>query len=133
MTIKQFSNYLKFTLFAVCSVFTTMVLPVQAQQWNLDHFKVYKIQEQPVGLDVWIRNVFTPFFTPVSVVRYSKFLNPVDKNFEGIIDPFSHLNWYRIITEPDPARRLLINNQFGTQELVIESSEALLVPTEKSI
>jgi hypothetical protein len=64
--------------------------------------------------------------------RPIRFLVPVDKNDEGIFDPFSHLTCYQIL-DGDPAPPVIATNQFGSQPLTLGDPDSLCVPTEKLI
>ena len=103
-------------------------------QFHLDHYKVYLIEPQPLELKVYLQDQFDVDgdFKSVKVRQYERFLNPVDKNGEGIIDKHAHLNWYFIDPEfPDPTRKVTLYNQFGLQTIKIGRAVGLLVPTEK--
>ncbi len=101
-------------------------------QFQLDHFKVYNIEPMPVNADVWLRGQFDGnLFKRAFVYEYAKFLNPVDKNGEGIIDKYDHLNWHWIETDPEPTREVTLYNQFGQQIIKIDRAVALLAPAEK--
>lgn len=100
-------------------------------QFLLDHFKVYNIDPQPVNAQVWLRGQFENVFKGAFVYEYAKFLNPVDKNGEGIIDKYDHLNWYWIETDPERDKGISLYNQFGLQTIKIGRAVALLAPAEK--
>jgi len=99
--------------------------------FNLDHFLTYYINPIPVDFEVRLRGQFDNQFLPVRLTLYERFLNPVDKNGEGIIDKFSHLNWYMIDAPDEPRRQVSLYNQFGLQTIVIDQPYALLAPAEK--
>lgn len=101
-------------------------------EFRLDHFKVYNISPQPANATVFLRGQFESNFIKTAVGRYIKFLNPVDKNGEGIINKHAHLNWYRIDQDvPEPTRVVTFYNQFGLQTIKIQTAVALLAPAEK--
>jgi hypothetical protein len=64
--------------------------------------------------------------------RTSRFLVPVDKNDEGLLDPFSHLTCYQILDGTAPPA-VISTNQFGAQPLTLDVPDSLCVPTEKLI
>jgi len=105
------------------------LIPAMAQ--NLDHYKVYQVQPQVVNAPVDLLGQFETDFKPAWVYEYNRHLNPVSKNGEGILRQNAHLSWYTIETEAEPARQVIIQNQFGLQEFIIQEAVALLVPTEK--
>jgi len=101
--------------------------------FNTDHFKAYLIEPQLAGFQVYVRGQFDNTFRSVNAVRFTRFLNPVDKNGEGIIDKNNHLDWYDLIVDQvDPTRKVTFNNQFGLQTIKIGQPVALLLPTEKN-
>jgi hypothetical protein len=100
-------------------------------QFNLDHFKVYQIEAQQASAQVWLRGQFDEDFRTAFLYLYERFLNPVDKNGEGIIDKDAHLNWYAIEAEFEPTREVSLFNQFGLQTIRIGQAVALLAPAEK--
>jgi hypothetical protein len=99
--------------------------------FTLDHFKSYMIDAQPADYEVRLRGQFDKKYLPARLLRYERFLNPVSKNDEAIIDKNAHLNWYLIQTEREPIRTVSYFNQFGLQTIKIGQPVALLVPTEK--
>ena len=98
-----------------------------------DHFQSYPVVAGGGGLDgpiVQIRDQFGDHTTDLGAP--TRFLVPVDKNDEGILDPISHLTCYQI--EDGVAGPLVIStNQFGVQPLTLGVPESLCVPTEKLI
>lgn len=103
----------------------------------LDHFLGYSTKS-PQG---------SPRFTSFSVFLSDQFeegsftvtkpvnlANPADKNGEGIHDPVTHLEGYRIAEGPKHIRRdITVNNQFGELQLTTLAADRLLVPTAKSL
>ncbi len=100
-------------------------------QFNIDHFKVYRIEPMDVSFEVRLKGQFEDYFKFAHLYLYERFLNPVDKNGEGILDKNAHLNWYAIRTENEPTRQVTVYNQFGLQTLKIDQAVALLAPAEK--
>jgi hypothetical protein len=99
--------------------------------YTLDHFLVYTVTPEQVNINVQLKGQFDQDYKWANLRYRDRFLNPVDKNQEGILNPFAHLNWYRIDAPQEPQRTLSVNNQFGQQVLVIGNAVALLAPTEK--
>ena len=105
-------------------------------KFNLDHFKVYKVDtiganQQVVLEDQFDRN--SKEREEVLLTNIEFFANPVNKNGEGIKDPSSHLTWYKFSGD-GPVRVISIRNQinkFHQQTWKIGNPVYLLVPTEK--
>lgn len=56
---------------------------------------------------------------------------PVDKNGEGIRNPVDHLTCYAIQSHTLVNRQVEIQNQFGSQTLVVRTGDTLCVPSVK--
>jgi hypothetical protein len=99
----------------------------------LDHYKVYVIEPMDVEFKVWLRGQFDGnIWDLTKLYTYERFLNPADKNGEGIIDKHAHLNWYRTAQENlEPIRKIEVFNQFGLQTIKTDQPVAMLVPAEK--
>jgi len=98
----------------------------------LDHFKCYRAKtETPfASRDVTLADQFED--TTASVLRPSRFCNPADKNGEGIKDPTAHLMCYDIHQDTTFTRRhVLVDNQFGEQELIVLKPFSLCNPAIK--
>jgi hypothetical protein len=103
-----------------------------APQLPLDHFLVYRINPINVNFGAWFRGQFDNNWISHPLTNYTRFLNPVDKNNEGIFDPFRHLNWYDIAQQmQEPNRQVEVENQFGFQEMQLGQPVAVLIPCEK--
>jgi fibro-slime domain-containing protein len=103
----------------------------------LDHFLGYKTKITKG----------TPTFAPRSVSLVDQFeegvfqvrrplslANPADKNGEGITDPDTHLEGYRITSGPKHIRRdVKVENQLGELLVTTIKADRLLVPTAKSL
>ena len=101
-------------------------------EFQLDHFKVYLIEPMPVNALVYLFGQFDENWKMGFVSRYTRFLNPVDKNGESIIDRNHHMNWYDIqFDDVDPQRQVNLFNQFGDQFITIDQPVALLTPCIK--
>jgi len=58
---------------------------------------------------------------------------PVLKNGEGVVDPLRfHTWWLMHPPNPEPIRSVLLDNQFGTQELTVGDGRYLLLPALKN-
>lgn len=60
-----------------------------------------------------------------------KFANPVDKNGEGIPHPLIHHIWWEI-DNPEPVKRVELDNQFGRQTWTVTNGRYLLTPASKN-
>jgi hypothetical protein len=73
----------------------------------------------------------------MTLLRPYRLCNPADKNGEGINDPTEHQMCYQIRdTAVGPRfrrREVIVENQFGTQTLVVMRPETLCVPAEKDL
>ena len=97
---------------------------------NLDHFKCYEAEGDPVNVIVNLQDQFG--VEPVVLVAEPElFCNPVDKNGEGILNPTAHLTCYEVDQEEEE-RVVIVANQFGDQILEVEDPEFLCVPSEKT-
>lgn len=96
----------------------------------IDHYKVYNVEPNyPYFHSVMLKDQFGEH--PVMVTVLERFANPVDKNGEGMIDPFLHYAWWRI-DSPEPPRAALVGNQFGQdQEFRVFDGVYLLNPAIK--
>jgi hypothetical protein len=96
----------------------------------IDHYKVYNTDPIiPYFRPVMLKDQFGEH--PVMVTVLEHFANPVDKNGEGMIDPFLHYAWWRI-DSPEPPRAALVGNQFGQdQEFRVFDGVYLLNPAIK--
>lgn len=103
-----------------------------AQEFTIDHFKVYDVKDMPVEAEVRLKGQFDEDFVPARVRRLTHFATPVSKNGEGLRDPSAHLTWYSIAedaaTEP---RSVIVENQFGEGLITIGRPLFLLAPAEK--
>jgi hypothetical protein len=115
---------------AVLLLLAAAVAPAGAQ--GVDHFQGYSTSPA-FGLPgpiVQIQDQFGVQTTDLD--RPIRFLVPVDKNDEGIFDPFSHLTCYQIL-DGDTPPSVISTNQFGSQPLTLGLPDSLCVPTEKLI
>lgn len=100
----------------------------------LDHFKCYggrfpAFEERKILLEDQFESKKT------RVVKANRFCNPVSKNGQKIFDPGGHLKRYRTRDAPGQppfgGLDVLVQNQFGDQELTVERSIGLFVPSRK--
>jgi len=111
-------------------ILASAVSPAGAQ--GVDHFQGYSTSAA-LGLPGPIVQILDQFgMQTTDLGRPIRFLVPVDKNDEGIFDPFSHLTCYQIV-DGSPAPPVIATNQFGSQPLVLGDPDSLCVPTEKLI
>jgi hypothetical protein len=105
-----------------------------AKDLKLDYFKFYDVPNQPVGDWVTIEGQFDEGPERVRILYLDRFGNAVSKNREPFFDRNSHLTWYAIFDPaPEPTRRVMIENQFGQQRLIIGPARALLAPARKYV
>jgi len=69
----------------------------------------------------------------MTVGRPYRMCNPVDKDDEGIIDPTEHEMCYQVRDATPRFNRydVLVENQFGKQNLVVTKPDTLCTPAEK--
>jgi hypothetical protein len=99
---------------------------------SVEHFTVYRALG-PDGPPVTMADQFGTQATDLGLT--SLFMVPADKNDEGILDPFTHLNCYDIEDPVPPLfENVLVTNQFVTDQLFhVDQPRELCVPTEKLI
>lgn len=101
-------------------------------EFKLDHFKLYEVQPYSMAATAILRGQFDSAERPFALGLLRQFANPVSKNGEGIKDRNNHLTVYEIqTTAPEPSRVVVLENQFGKQELRIGPVLFLLVPALK--
>jgi hypothetical protein len=105
---------------------------MNAQELKLDYFKIYQVVEQEAGYRVALQGQFDEELEDAKLLYLEYFANPVSKNQEPFHDRNAHLAWYRIYQpKPDPLRRVVVENQFGRQGVIIGKPLALLAPALK--
>jgi hypothetical protein len=110
---------------------TTVTVPTTTSTTRpADHFLMYDALGSP-GPAVILIDQWGPQTAALS--NATRFLVPVDKNGEGILDPVTHETCYDYSTGvPTGVGTVSIDNQFGPQLLeVVGAPEKLCVPTEK--
>ena len=63
------------------------------------------------------------------------FAVPANKNNEGINNPSLHYNWWSLSqgASPEPARRVVVQNQFGDFTLEVDQPRYLMAPALKNV
>jgi hypothetical protein len=101
-----------------------------AKVLKLDYFKFYDVANQRVGDRITLQGQFDKEPEVVQVLVLDLFGHVVTKNRESVFEPAARLAWYSLFDPvPEPTRRVVIENQFGAQNLVIGRAGALLVPS----
>jgi hypothetical protein len=101
----------------------------------LNHFLSYwTIEAVPLDAHVYLEDQFCSVEATVGPPGW--FCNPVEKRYEGVVtpilDPDHHLTVYYLSPEEEPEHwSVNVNNQFGTQQLIVYGPVALAVPTQK--
>jgi hypothetical protein len=103
----------------------------------LDHFKCYPasdISGEPVDEVMCLEDQFVNI--TANVTSAFLFCNPADKLhgdvLTPILNPNHHLTLYNLSWEGDPQQWLvMVENQFGPQQLVVSGPVGLAVPTQK--
>ncbi len=105
---------------------------MNAQDLKLDYFQVYDISNQRVRYSVTLKGQFDKEPKKSELVVLDWFANNVSKNGEPIFDRNAHLTCYYLYQPlAEPARVVVVENQFGMQEIRIGHIHALLTPAEK--
>jgi hypothetical protein len=115
-------------------ILLAQVAPAQSQDPTFldNHYLVYLVGGVPYRISVpgpitlddqWGSSEHAEVF-----LEY--FANPVDKNGEGIIDESLHQTWW-LIDDPQPGRRVQIENQFGRQTWFVKDGKYLVLPAAK--
>jgi len=129
-----------FALVLAMSLGLVTATPVAAQSTVLDHFKCYPVYEGTAPYVGEVVSLEDQFGAVEAVVEEAKFFcNPVAKWAEEmpplpptILNSDNHLTLYSLYHEEEPQERILkVENQFGTQQLVVSDPVLLGVPTQK--
>ena len=94
-----------------------------------DHFKCYTTRGDSPEVIVDLEDDFN--IESLKVSKPNLFCNPVDKNGEGISNPFLHFTCYKIKKGDKQKREVTIDNQFGEQNIMVKKPKLLCVPSEK--
>ena len=123
---------------SLCVPSTKQVVPksgkvgkAPAQRFLVDHFQCYRIKqgEKHKQRTVLLRDQFGR--RKLKVRNPSKVCAPVQKNDEAVEHPVQHLVCYRFRKAKRVQRRLLVQNQFGKEELRTGRPVELCVPSIK--
>ena len=105
-----------------------------ARDLKLDYFKFYDVPNHRIGEWVTIQGQFDEAPERVNLLYLDGFGNAVSKNREPIFDRSSHLAWYAVFDPaPEPMRRVIVENQFGQQRLIIGPARGFLAPARKFV
>jgi hypothetical protein len=105
---------------------------MEAQELNLDYFKIYDVKDHRVRYQVALQGQFDEEPEKAELLALSYFANPARKNREEPHDRNAHLTWYWLYQPmPEPTRVVVFENQFGKQKLMIGAARALLAPAQK--
>ncbi len=115
----------------------------EATPAEIDHYLVYKGKTTPgtpkfAKLDVSIDDPTFAETRSITVIKPGGLAVPADKNGEGILDPVSHLESYRIKRASGTSKHVKRTNvsvidQFGSLLVSTIKEDRLLVPTEKDL
>ncbi len=99
-----------------------------------NHFKVYSVANGNLVVSQPV-DVTDAFQTGLAVgtVPLGMYASPANKNSEGTPGPNEYQSWYQLPSDPDTLqpRNVILDNQFGTQQLVATNEAYLVVPSEK--
>jgi hypothetical protein len=106
---------------------------------TLNHFKCYRVKEV-TSLGPKLVALTDQFDKESVVVRAAEQLcNPVQKEHAGAVFPIlpttgpAHLTCYDIRSTKLKLRNVLVRNQFGLEEVRVERTELLCVPSDKRV
>jgi hypothetical protein len=98
----------------------------------LDHFRVYPVLDG-TGFDGPVVQIDDQFGSQTTDLGApTRFLVPLSKNNEPLLDFFSHLTCYKI-SDGIAGLPVISTNQFGVQPLTLGVPDSFCVPTEKLI
>ena len=126
-----------FALMLLLSLELVTVAPVAAQNTALSGFKCYPLDELTAPYVGEVVQMEDQFGAVEAVVEWAEFFcNPVAKWEEEMPPPIlnrdHHLTLYSLSNEEEPQERIVkVENQFGTQQLVVSDPVMLGVPTHK--
>jgi hypothetical protein len=100
-----------------------------------NHYKVYNNPPIPISKLVGLRDQFGGF--SVDVLTFERFATPATKILpDGTVYPMIngeiHMDWWRI-AYPQPARTIIVTDQFGKAPWVVGDARYLLVPSLKNV
>lgn len=104
---------------------------VYPAQPALEHFQCYALKRSPFGArTVALSDQFGA--RKARVARRAELCNPVRKNREPFVNDRAHLQCYGT-RGPALKRLVAVQNQFGSQRLLVKSPRRLCVPSEKRV
>ena len=104
---------------------------VYPAQPSLEHFKCYTLS----SLAVKARSIvlMDQFLSgPARTTGRAELCNPTQKNTEPFVNKTAHLQCYKT-SGPDVNKAVAVQNQFGSQQLVVHSPRRLCLPTQKRL
>jgi hypothetical protein len=102
------------------------IVPAQPQ---LEHFKCYGLASEPFkSRTVQLSDQFGS--RTAQVTQRAELCNPVQKNSEPIFNKAAHLQCYST-TGPPVNKVVVVQNQFGSQRLMVGAPRRLCVPSKK--
>ncbi len=126
------------SVFAVVAALVFGASPAAAQ-FNLDHYKCYKVKDLKnpkfVKSSVSLTDQFGINDGIFEAKKPFMFCNPVDKNGEGILNDDDHLTCYKVKgprLAPNDRPHVQIVNQLGTLQLEAKKAHLLCVPATKT-
>lgn len=127
---------MRLSVLLVVAILTASLPDARAQKFGLalklDHFLIYRVEPVETKASVSLKGQFDRESIPGALPAIEYFAKPVMKDRGKLINPMAHLTWYKLAQRlKEPKRAVEFENQFGTQEILIDSPVALLVPTEK--
>ncbi len=127
-------------LLAAAVAFILVGAAPSVAQFNLDHYKCYKVKDLKNPKFVKTTASLTDQFGINDGIFEAKkpflFCNPVDKNGEGILNADDHLTCYKVkgpkmVAGDRP--NVQIVNQLGTLQLQAKKAMLLCVPSTKTL
>jgi hypothetical protein len=98
-----------------------------------NHYKVYHSLPITLVKDVALKDQFGQL--TVTDLIFDRFSTPAEKIHEGatypMVDPLIHQDWWRI-HYPQPARTVVVKDQFGQSPWVVGDARYLLLPALKN-
>jgi len=109
----------------------------QTSATPVDHFKCYQFPPaDPLPVSATLQDQFDVAVSQVEQITFIvpfRFCTAVQKLIgtavTPIVNPADHLDMYLINQQPVLARRVVVNNQFGTQTLAVSEARILAVPS----
>jgi hypothetical protein len=123
---------------AVCSIAAALMLGAGARAQapgenppgvNPEHYLCYRVAGQTRPVPIKWKDQFA---TGEARVMQPVFLcNPVQKNNQEIKDEKTHLVCFQLSTQRPSNKRVVVQNQFGKQQLRVANPQLLCVPSLK--